>query len=183
MIYMHGSVLRGGKCMKTVKANVKETAAGTTEATKATKTPSKRAVRKAEPAAKAAEEKVTEVTEATEEKTAEKAPAAKSTAKTKAAKTAAKPAAKPAAEKAPVEKKPAAKKAPANKAVVKETIFLQYLGKEINVEDITKQAKEHWTKVLKNKAADIKSIDVYLKPEENAAYFVINGDVTGNVYL
>lgn len=154
--------------MKTVKANVKETAAGTTEATKATKTPSKRAARKAEPAAKAAEEKVTEVTEATEEKTAAK-PAAK--------------AAKPAAEKAPVEKKPAAKKAPANKAVVKETIFLQYLGKEINVEDITKQAKEHWTKVLKNKAADIKSIDVYLKPEENAAYFVINGDVTGNVYL
>ena len=33
------------------------------------------------------------------------------------------------------------------------------------------------------KAADMKELKVYIKPEENAAYYVINGDVTGCVSL
>lgn len=78
--------------------------------------------------------------------------------------------------------KPAAK-TPAKKAVVKEKVYLQYLGKEIDSEDVMKKVKEQWTKVLKNKVGDIKSITIYMKPEENAAYYVINGDVTGNVEL
>jgi len=85
--------------------------------------------------------------------------------------------AKTAAQKAP------AKKAPAKKQEIKETVYLQFLGKELNKEDIIKKVKENWTKVLKNKVGDIKSITLYLKPEENAAYFVINGEITGSVDL
>jgi len=85
--------------------------------------------------------------------------------------------AKAAAQKAP------AKKAPAKKQEIKETVYLQFLGKELNKEDIIKKVKENWTKVLKNKVGDIKSITLYLKPEENAAYFVINGEITGSVDL
>lgn len=85
-------------------------------------------------------------------------------------------AAKPAA-------KAAAKKAPAKKAAVKETVYLQYLGKEIDKDELVKQVKDIWTNELKNKAADLKDVTLYLKPEENAAYYVVNGDVTGKIEL
>ena len=60
---------------------------------------------------------------------------------------------------------------------------LQYLGKEINKDDLVKQVKDIWTKELKNKAGDLKSVTLYLKPEENMAYYVINDDVTGSIAL
>ena len=94
--------------------------------------------------------------------------------------------AKAAAQKEPAKtaaQKATAKKAPAKKQEIKETVYLQFLGKELNKEDIIKKVKENWTKVLKNKVGDIKSITLYLKPEENAAYFVINGEITGSVDL
>ena len=67
------------------------------------------------------------------------------------------------------------------KAAVKETVYLQYLGKEIDKDTIIAQVKEIWTKEMKKKAADMKELTVYLKPEEMTAYYVINGDVTGQV--
>lgn len=76
--------------------------------------------------------------------------------------------------------KTAAKKTTAKKAV-KETVYLQYMGKEIDKEDLMKQVKEIWTKQLKNKVGDMQSVTLYLKPEENKAYYVINGDVTGSI--
>ena len=85
--------------------------------------------------------------------------------------------------KAVVKKTPAAKKAPAKKTVVKENIVLQFAGKELKTEDILKQVKAYWTKQLKNKVGDMKSVTLYLKPEESKAYFVINDDVTGSVEL
>lgn len=77
----------------------------------------------------------------------------------------------------------AAKKTTAKKTAVKETVYLQYLGKEIDKDDLMKRVKEVWTKELKNKVGDMKSVTLYLKPEENRAYFVINGDVTGSVEM
>lgn len=79
--------------------------------------------------------------------------------------------------------KTAVKKAPAKKAAVKETIYLQYLGKEISKDDLMKQVKEVWTKQMKRKVADLKSVALYLKPEENMAYYVINDDITGSISL
>ncbi len=76
----------------------------------------------------------------------------------------------------------AVKKAPVRKAV-KETVYLQYLGKEINKDDLTEQVRDIWTGEMKQKAADLKSITLYLKPEENAAYYVINGETTGRINL
>lgn len=77
----------------------------------------------------------------------------------------------------------AAAKAPAKKAVVKEEVYLQCFGKEINKDDLMKTVKEIWTKQMKNKVGDMKSVALYLKPEENKAYYVINGDVTGSIEL
>ncbi|MCD7763887.1 MAG: DUF6465 family protein [Lachnospiraceae bacterium] len=100
-----------------------------------------------------------------------------------------------AAEKAVVAAKEAAKKADtmtaeAKKAVakaakkpLKEEVYLQYAGKEINKDELVKQVKEIWSKELKNKIGDIATITLYLKPEENKAYYVINGEVSGSVDL
>lgn len=83
-----------------------------------------------------------------------------------------------------VAKKPAEKKAPVKKtAVLKEQVVLQFGGKEMSTADIMKQVKAYWTKELKNKVGDMKSVTIYLKPEEGKAYFVVNEDVTGSIEL
>ena len=35
----------------------------------------------------------------------------------------------------------------------------------------------------KNKVGDMKDVKIYLKPEESAAYYVVNGDTTGKIDL
>ena len=77
----------------------------------------------------------------------------------------------------------AAAKTAAKKTALKEEIYLQYLGKEISKDDLMKSVKEIWTKQMKKKVGDMKTVSLYLKPEENRAYFVINGDVTGSIEL
>ncbi|MCD8348492.1 MAG: DUF6465 family protein [Lachnospiraceae bacterium] len=73
--------------------------------------------------------------------------------------------------------------AKATKKPLKEEVYLQYAGKEINKDELVKQVKEIWTKEMKNKVGDIATITLYLKPEENKAYYVINGEVSGSVDL
>lgn len=85
--------------------------------------------------------------------------------------------------KAAAVKKPAAKKTTVKKTEVKTELFLQFSGKEYTEAEIFQKVKEIWTKVLKNKVGDMKNVQIYLKPEESAAYYVINGDTTGKVDL
>jgi flagellar biosynthesis GTPase FlhF len=85
--------------------------------------------------------------------------------------------------KKPAAKKTAAKKAPAKKAELKTEMYLQFYGKEYSDKEILQKVKEIWTKVLKNKVGDMKDVKIYLKPEESKAYYVINGDTTGEVNL
>ena len=87
------------------------------------------------------------------------------------------------AEKKPAEKKAPAKKTTAKKAEVKTEMFLQFAGKEYTEKEIFQKVKDVWTKVLKNKVGDLKDVKIYLKPEDSAAYYVINGDTTGRVEL
>ena len=116
-----------------------------------------------------------------EEAKAEEAKAAKTTAKAAEAKTT------ETAKKAPA-KKTTARKTPAKRtttkkaAVVTEEVYLQYAGKEFSSADLTAKVKEIW-KEMGKKAADLKDIKVYVKPEENAAYYVINNEETGSFGL
>lgn len=102
-------------------------------------------------------------------KTTEKAAEAKTTETAKKA-----PAKKTTARKTPA-KRTTTKKA----AVVTEEVYLQYAGKEFSSADLTAKVKEIW-KEMGKKAADLKDIKVYVKPEENAAYYVINNEETGS---
>lgn len=100
----------------------------------------------------------------------------------------------PAAKKAPAKKSPAAKKetvkketvkkAPAaKKPVVKEEVNFQFSGKSYTSEDLIRITKDVWKYDLNGKEEDVQSIELYVKPEENTAYYVINGDVTGSFFI
>lgn len=86
--------------------------------------------------------------------------------------------------KASVEKKAPAKKAPAKKTTAKKDIkvkaVVEYYGKQVEEKDMIAAVKKAWTKSGR-KVADIKTIDLYIKPEEDAVYYVINGIDTGVV--
>ena len=108
-------------------------------------------------AAKPVEEKAAEVKEAVKEKVAE----VKETTKAAKAETA---------------EKAEPKKTPGRKAAVKEEFVLEFAGKQITQEEIKKKVKENWTKVQKNKIKDIKTIKVFLQPENSCAYYTINDE-------
>ncbi len=109
---------------------------------------------------------------------AKKAPAKKAVAAKKA------PVKKEAAaKKAPVKKEAAVKKAPAKKAVIKETVNFQFRGKSYTPEDLLNICKDVWKYDLNGKEEDFKSVELYVKPEENTTYYVINGNITGSFFI
>ncbi len=75
----------------------------------------------------------------------------------------------PAAKKAPAEKK-----APAKKVEPKVGITIEFAGKQVATKDILAAVQKAYKKA--NRGAVIKKIDIYVKPEENAAYYVVNGE-------
>ncbi len=107
--------------------------------------------------------------------------------KSTAAETQTEPVQKEAAERKVPAKTAAAKKtakqSAAAKSAVKVSVYLQYMGREISKDDLMQQVKAIWTKELKRKVSDLKSVALYLKPEENAAYYVINDETTGKLDL
>lgn len=108
------------------------------------------------------------------ETAAVKAAAAKETAAVKAAP--AKEAPVKEAVKAPA--KAPAKKAPA-KAAVKPaepvaSVYVEYAGNQIAAKEILDAAKAAFAKSHKDVA--IKTIEIYVKPEEAVAYYVVNGE-------
>ncbi len=96
--------------------------------------------------------------------------------KTTARKTAAKKteAVKEEADKAEAPKKTAAKKSAAKKAEEPEmSVTIQFGGRNIAAKDVMEAAKKAYTEA--NPDGVIESMDVYIKPEENVAYYAVNG--------
>ena len=87
------------------------------------------------------------------------------------------------AKKAPAKKAPA-KKAPAKKAAAKaETVITLEFGDYTAVMSSLEEKVKAQIVAEGVKASSIKSLNIYVKPFENAAYYVVNGDVTGRVDL
>ena len=139
-----------------------------------------------------------EEAKATPKATVKKPVAAKTAAaKTAAAKpaaakpAAAKPAAaKPAAAKktTTVKKTTTARKTTATKPAVRKTaakktpdvkIAVQFADKNYTMEDFTKIAKDVWVYDYGKDLADLKDVQLYVKPEESKAYYVFNDTITG----
>lgn len=122
-----------------------------------------------EAAAPAAEEVKVSAAPAAEVKT--EAPAKKAAAEKKPA---AKKASAKKAEKAPeADEKPAAKKASDKTAKV----VVQFKGKEYDTEEIVNMCKAAYK--ADNSRKQVRSLEVYIKPEEDKAYYVVNGKGDG----
>lgn len=116
-------------------------------------------------------------------KEAEKAPVAKAEVKAPVKAEVKKPAAKKETAKKETAKKAPAKKPAAKKAELKSEISVQFSGKSYSQEDLLKIAKDVWKYDLKQKAADLTSVELYVKPEENMVYYVMNKEITGSFYI
>lgn len=76
--------------------------------------------------------------------------------------------------------KEAAKKASAKKAELKNELHIQFGGKSYSEEDLVKIAKDVWQYDLNQKAEDLTSVELYVKPEENTVYYVMNKEINGS---
>ena len=62
------------------------------------------------------------------------------------------------------------------------TVNVQYMGNEISVTAIEENVKAAFV-AEGHELSTIKTLTIYVKPEEYAAYYVINDEFTGRVYL
>ena len=80
-------------------------------------------------------------------------------------------------------KKKATRKTAAKKESESETeVFVEYYGQQSSVEEITNKVKEVFVSEG-HRASTIKSLKLYLKPEDGFAYYVINEKFAGRVPL
>ena len=126
-------------------------------------------VAEVKPAAKNEAKAETKTTAKTDTKTTTKAAANKET----------KAAAKPVAKK---EVKPAAKTTAKKAEAVKTTTLVQYQNKEVDMTKVEERVKAQFVSEG-HKSSDIKTVNIYVKPEEYSAYYVINDKFSGRVDL
>lgn len=88
------------------------------------------------------------------------------------------------AKKAPAKKAPAKKATPAKaaKAEIKTALYVQFAGNEATEADIIDKVKAAYV-AEGHKESAIKEINLYVKPEEYAVYYVINDKSSGKVNL
>lgn len=105
---------------------------------------------------------------AAKKETTKKAPAAK---KGTAKKTAA-------AKKEPVAKRPYTTRRPS-----KVEVTLELAGNSHTQDSLVQSAKDVWVYDLNRDLKDFKTLELYIKPEDKAVYYVVNGEVTGSFAL
>ena len=70
----------------------------------------------------------------------------------------------------------------ASESSVKYEIVVQYDGLESNITDVYERVKKAYVNDG-NDIETLKEIQLYIKPQDFTAYYVINGDYTGKVGL
>ena len=139
-----------------------------------------------------AAEKTAEVKPAAEKPVEEKTAEVKSAEEKTTAVKSEEPAKKTAAKKTTTRKTAVAKKTTtrttakttaAKKAEPVTEVYVQYWGKEIHTSEVADRIKKIWTEDMGKKASELKDLKIYIKPEDNGAHYVINGDVTGFIGL
>lgn len=66
--------------------------------------------------------------------------------------------------------------------MAKITLTIQAANVEATEADIKAAVKEAWV-AQGNKVKEIDTLDIYVKPEEKKAYYVVNGSVNGSIDL
>lgn len=74
----------------------------------------------------------------------------------------------------PAKKTTSTKKTTTEKST--ESVYIQFAGAEYDLSVIKENIKRNWTEKTGKKESDIKELQIYVKPEETAAYYVINNE-------
>ena len=83
-------------------------------------------------------------------------------------------------------KKEPAKKTPSQKNTSKKavsmtsTVYFELEGKTYSEVDLMNSVKDIWVYDYMRELSELNTIDLYVKPEEGKAYYVINGDILGS---
>ena len=83
---------------------------------------------------------------------------------------------------APKKRGPKPKTEKTEKKEAVQNVYVQFAGKEILTADLVAQVTEKWV-ALGHRASSIKELNLYVKPEDSAAYYVINGKESGKLEL
>ena len=67
-------------------------------------------------------------------------------------------------------------------AKIKQQMFLQFNEQEVELSAVEANVKKDWKETGK-KLTDIETLDIYIKPQEGKAYYVVNRAVEGKVDL
>lgn len=67
-------------------------------------------------------------------------------------------------------------------AKMKQQMFLQFNEQEVELSTVEANVKKDW-KDAGRKLTEIESLDIYVKPQEGKAYYVVNKEVEGKVDL
>ncbi len=67
-------------------------------------------------------------------------------------------------------------------AKIKQQTILQFDGNDYDVSEIEANVKADWKNAGK-KLSDIETLDIYVKPQEGKAYYVVNKDAEGRIDL
>jgi len=67
-------------------------------------------------------------------------------------------------------------------AKMKQQLFLQFNEQEVELSAVEANVKKDW-KDMGKKLSDIESLDIYVKPQEGKAYYVVNKAFEGKVDL
>ena len=62
---------------------------------------------------------------------------------------------------------------------MKTALYVEFAGKQLEDKAAIAKAKEIWVE-QGNKIKDIKTLNLYVKPEESTVYYVINDDFSGS---
>ena len=136
------------------------------------RTPAKNVTKAAEVKAEAVETAEAPATEAQAEVKAEAKPAEKAVKKTA-----------PKAAKAPKAEKKEVKEVKEVKEEKSEVnVVVEFNGTQRKVDEIVDKIKAEWVEAG-HRVSTIKSLDVYIKPQDYTAYYVINGKVQGKGWM
>lgn len=84
---------------------------------------------------------------------------------------------------AAAKKEPVAKRAYTTRRPSKVEVTLELAGNSHTQESLVQSAKDVWVYDLGRDLKDFKSLELYIKPEDKAVYYVVNGEVTGSFAL
>ncbi|MBE5940267.1 MAG: hypothetical protein E7266_07705 [Lachnospiraceae bacterium] len=68
-------------------------------------------------------------------------------------------------------------------ATKKAEVILQFAGNQYPCDEIADKVKDAWKNQFNKKLKDFVNVQIYVKPEDNKAYFVVDGDSNADYFV